>query len=277
MFPDLDSDVNSLKSRVLCLTFDNLGEARNVFLKKSAVPDWEAPEITIGFPQILQLLDRLKIRATFFVEGWSALHYKAIIENIHNGGHEIGLHGWIHERFASLDQRAARQFIHDGLRVLQLRGIQPFGFRAPGGQVGAYTRQILADYGFIYDSSVETALPKCIPNDVSGFIGDKIQQQENGLVCISWQWFMVDAVHYSLADNGLRDPQLLSDYWSQLIRNIAQANGFVTLICHAHVTGTDSNRMVALEKVLRLALALGYEIVPAIDLCTRVRGLSLDA
>nr|WP_256366422.1 polysaccharide deacetylase family protein [Microbulbifer sp. THAF38] len=270
----MDSEIKSHKSRVLCLTFDNLGEARNMFLKKSAVPDWEAPEITIGFPQVLQLLDRLQIRATFFVEGWSALHYGAIIENIHNGGHEIGLHGWTHEHFASLDQRAARQSIHDGLKVLQLRGIQPFGFRAPGGKVGPFTRQILADYDFIYDSSVETALPKCLPNDVSGFTGDKIQQQENGLVCISWQWFMVDAVHYRLADNGLSNPQLLSDYWCQVIRNVAQTNGFVTLISHAHVTGTDPKRMAALEKVLRLALALGYEIVPAIDLCTRGRDIS---
>ncbi|GAB2902481.1 polysaccharide deacetylase family protein [Microbulbifer echini] len=262
------------RPRILCLTFDNVGEARKVFLRESAVPNWEAPEITIGFPQLLRLLERLKIHATFFVEGWSALHYGKLIQNIYNDGHEIGLHGWIHEGFSSLDQRAARQYIHDGLKALQLRGIQPFGFRAPGGQVGQFTRQILVDDGFIYDSSIETSLPKSIPSDVKGFSGDEIQQLESGLICIPWQWFMVDAIHYNLASNGLRNPKALSDFWCQVIRKVAKGNGLITLICHAHVTGINPERMSALERVLKLALALDFDIVPAIDVCARFGDLS---
>jgi hypothetical protein len=36
----------------------------------------------------------------------------------------------------------------------------------------------------------------------------------------------------------------------------------VTIINHAHVTGVDPDRVAALEKVLKLALDLGFEILP---------------
>jgi hypothetical protein len=53
------------KKPVLCLTFDNMGEAHNVFLGKSAVPDLKSPAITVGFPNILGLLAKYDLRATF--------------------------------------------------------------------------------------------------------------------------------------------------------------------------------------------------------------------
>jgi peptidoglycan/xylan/chitin deacetylase (PgdA/CDA1 family) len=58
---------------VLCLTFDNMGEALNVRLGKASLPDPTAPAITVGFPNILRLLATYDLRATFFVEGWRTL------------------------------------------------------------------------------------------------------------------------------------------------------------------------------------------------------------
>jgi peptidoglycan/xylan/chitin deacetylase (PgdA/CDA1 family) len=71
------------------------------------------------------------LRVTFFVEGWSALHYGDVIDSLLRGGHHIGLHGWIHEASADLPERTARQYVNDGLQVMKLRGIRPAGFRAP--------------------------------------------------------------------------------------------------------------------------------------------------
>ncbi len=73
---------------------------------------------------------------------------------------------------------------------------------------------------------------------------------------------MIDAVHYMLAKNGLRNPDDLAAYWSKVIRNVARTNGLVTIICHAHVTGVDPERVAALETVLKLALDLGFDILP---------------
>ena len=259
---------------VLCLTFDNMGEAHNVFLGKSAVPDSTAPAITVGFPNILRLLATYDLRATFFVEGWSALHYGDVIDSLLRGGHEIGLHGWIHEVFADLPERTALQYVNDGLQVMKLRGVRPAGFRAPGGRIGPYGRQILAEAGFSFDSSVDTAMPQEIPSDIDEYAGDGLKQLPNGLIGIPWQWFMIDAVHYMLAQNGLRNPEDLVGYWSKVIRNVARTNGFVTIISHAHVTGVDPDRLVALEKVLKLALELGFEILPGEQAMRRTEHLT---
>ena len=247
---------------VLCLTFDNLGEAHNVFLGKSAVPDPDAPGVTVGYPNILRLLKSHDLHATFFVEGWSALHYGDIIESIIRGGHEIGLHGWIHEKFAELPELTARQCVNDGLQVMKLRGVRPAGFRAPGGRIGPYGRQILAEARFQYDCSVDTAMPPEIPADIGGYTGDGLKRLPNGLIGIPWQWFMIDAVHYMLASNGHRNPDDLAQYWGAALRNVARENGLVTVISHAHVTGVDDDRLAALDKVLTLALDLGFDILP---------------
>jgi peptidoglycan-N-acetylglucosamine deacetylase len=248
---------------VLCLTFDNMGEALNVRLGKSSVPDPTAPGITVGFPNILRLLATYDLRATFFVEGWSALHYGDVIDSLLRGGHEIGLHGWIHEVFADLPERTARQYVNDGLQVMKLRGLRPAGFRAAGGKIGPYGHQILAEEGFSFDSSVDTAMPPEIPLDIDGYAGDGLTRLPNGMIGIPWQWFMIDAVHYLLAKNGLRNPDDLVGYWSKVLHNVARTNGFLTIINHAHVTGVDPARLAALEKVLKLALDLGFEILPA--------------
>jgi peptidoglycan/xylan/chitin deacetylase (PgdA/CDA1 family) len=247
---------------VLCLTFDNLGEAHNVFLGKSAVPDPAAPGVAVGFPNILNLLATYDLRATFFVEGWSALHYGDVIDSLLRGGHEIGLHGWIHEKFGELPALTARQYVNDGLQVLRLRGVRPAGFRAPGGRIGPYGREILAEAGFSYDCSVDAAMPPEIPSDIDGYAGDGLTRLPNGLIGIPWQWFMIDAVHYMLAQNGLRKPDDLAGYWGRIVRNVARANGFLTIISHAHVTGVDPARRATLETVLKLALDLGFDILP---------------
>lgn len=259
---------------VLCLTFDNMGEALNVRLGKAALPDLTAPAITVGFPNILRLLATYDLRATFFVEGWSALHYGNVLDSILLGGHHIGLHGWIHEEFAELPERTARQYVNDGLQVMKLRGVRPAGFRAPGGRIGPYGGQIEAEEGFSFDSSVDTPMPPEIPLDVDGYAGDGLKRLPNGLIGIPWQWFMIDAIHYMLAKNGLRNPDDLAAYWSKVIRNAARTNGLVTIICHAHVTGVDPDRVAALETVLKLALDLGVEILPGEQAMLRTEHLT---
>jgi peptidoglycan/xylan/chitin deacetylase (PgdA/CDA1 family) len=248
---------------VLCLTFDNMGEAHDVFLGKASVPDMKSPAITVGFPNILRLLATYDLRATFFVEGWSALHYGDVVESILRGGHHIGLHGWIHEEFLDLPERTARQYVNDGLQVMKLRGIRPAGFRAPGGRIGPYGRQIEAEHGFSFDSSREdTSVPTEIPLDIDWYAGDGLKRLPSGVMWLPWQWFMIDVMHYEYTSNGMRNPDDLAAYWSKVLRNVAHTNGLVTIINHAHITGVDPERVAALEKVLKLALELGFDILP---------------
>src|SRR5215469_12609629 len=51
----------------------------------------------VGVPRILKLLDSHGIRATFYVPAVAALIYPDEQRRVIAEGHEIGIHGWIHE------------------------------------------------------------------------------------------------------------------------------------------------------------------------------------
>src|SRR5579884_3962585 len=54
--------------------------------------------VTRGLPRILDLLDTHGIRATFYVPGYTADLYPQEIGEVRQSGHEIGHHGYLHER-----------------------------------------------------------------------------------------------------------------------------------------------------------------------------------
>ena len=51
-----------------------------------------------GVPRILKLLERYAIPASFYIPAVSALLHPDDVRRIAEAGHEVGLHGWIHER-----------------------------------------------------------------------------------------------------------------------------------------------------------------------------------
>src|SRR5215211_2406868 len=58
-----------------------------------------------GLPRILRLLDRQQIPASFFIPAVSAILHPKVITDIQGAKqqHEIGVHGWIHERLPLLN------------------------------------------------------------------------------------------------------------------------------------------------------------------------------
>ncbi len=53
-------------------------------------------------PQILDLLAKYQVRATFFVVGSHVVGHEPILKRIHNDRHEIGNHSWSHPDFSTL-------------------------------------------------------------------------------------------------------------------------------------------------------------------------------
>ena len=71
------------------------------------------------------------------------------------GRHEIGVHGWIHERLPLLnDPREEQRLLNQSIELLtKMTGRKPVGYRAPSWQFSFWTLQQIKDAGFLYDST----------------------------------------------------------------------------------------------------------------------------
>ena len=60
--------------------------------------DWDRMEsrVEANTDRLLALFDEFSVRSTFFVLGWVAERYPALIRRIAAGGHEIASHGYAH-------------------------------------------------------------------------------------------------------------------------------------------------------------------------------------
>ena len=108
----------------------------------------------LGVARLLDLFARHQVRATFFVGGWDAERYPALVEAIVGGGHEVAGYGYGHEDFSSLSVEAQVGVLERSEASLErLTGQRPRGFRAPEGLLTGETRGLLAGRGYRYDSS----------------------------------------------------------------------------------------------------------------------------
>src|SRR5205085_8972836 len=73
------------------------------YLTVTGVQTCALPICRVGAIRILELLQRYSIRASFFMPAVSALLHPDEARAYVDAGHELGLHGWIHERNMLLD------------------------------------------------------------------------------------------------------------------------------------------------------------------------------
>ena len=108
--------------------------------------------------RLLEMFACKRVRATFFVLGWVAERFPALVQAIRKAGHRVGCHGYAHrviyegdEADFRKDVRRARQTIED------ITGMSVTSFRAPSYSITAETLwafEVLGEEGFEYDSSV---------------------------------------------------------------------------------------------------------------------------
>jgi peptidoglycan/xylan/chitin deacetylase (PgdA/CDA1 family) len=110
-------------------------------------------EARVGTPKLLELLDRLGLKATFFITGWSADAHPAMCEAILHAGHEIGHHGY-HHLLPDPGDPFLEEELDRGFETLKRRlGVVPTGYRAPFGEFTEALRVALVQRGIVYTSS----------------------------------------------------------------------------------------------------------------------------
>jgi peptidoglycan-N-acetylglucosamine deacetylase len=257
----------------LCLTFDNMGRAREIAEGLAGAPDVSGapdplePGLAVGYPRLLGLLDELDLRGTFFIEGWNALHHPERVQELAARGHEVGLHGWVHEKFGALDKHRAEQLLHDGTAALSRIGLRPVGFRAPGAVRGKHTAAILKALGYRYDSSSETVADEGGPDSYSV----RPALLPEGLAHIPFRHAMVDSIQYLRNPVRPTSPAELQASWLAAVDGTAERRATMTLVIHAFVSGVDDERFTAVRQVLTHAKQRAdLEIVTAGELAARV-------
>ncbi|MBR3786631.1 MAG: polysaccharide deacetylase [Firmicutes bacterium] len=105
--------------------------------------------------RIMDMLERYNVRATFFVPGLTAERYPELIKRIAEAGHELGHHGYAHERFAGRTVEEQIEIIEKSKKILEdLTGQDITGFRTPSGDWSIETPGLLYERGFRYSSSM---------------------------------------------------------------------------------------------------------------------------
>lgn len=108
---------------------------------------------------LLNLLNKYKVKATFFILGEVARRCPDLIHQLHVEGHELGCHGMSHRMLRDLGEKAFRQELLDFRNLMQeiLGNVEIRGFRAPTFSLDLDTRwalPVLNDLGYYYDSSI---------------------------------------------------------------------------------------------------------------------------
>lgn len=106
----------------------------------------------------IELCQELEIRATFFFVAQEAAWYPEEIAEMKQTGHEIGCHGLTHgdeEDYDRMPPEMQRGYIEQATRLLEdSTGTSITAFRGPRVKVSPVTLGLLAEHGYLTDSSV---------------------------------------------------------------------------------------------------------------------------
>lgn len=96
--------------------------------------------------RLLEGLEARDVKATFLLCGYRLKEYPALARQIHESGHEIGLHGYSHDDMGKMSYAEVKKEIA-ATRALLPEGCKSVFLRPPGGSGNAATAQAAADAG----------------------------------------------------------------------------------------------------------------------------------
>lgn len=241
------------------LTFDVdfqylwIGQFKNIQLSNLSRGEFGAK---VGLPRILDLLDRENVKATFFVPGKVAELYPELIKELHRKGHEVGVHGYAHERWNELNYDEEKAILIKSKQILEtLLDTEIVGFRSPAWNLNEHSVDLLLELGFKYDSSL-------MAGDFHPYYlrtGDRITEQldikfgeETELLEFPVAWELDDFPYFTFTGRtmGLSSPDFVLERWIEEVDFASQLeSSVVTYTMHPQVIGRGP-RIKMLENLI---------------------------
>jgi peptidoglycan/xylan/chitin deacetylase (PgdA/CDA1 family) len=207
----------------------------------------------VAVPRLLQILARQEVRGTFFIPGFTAESYPDVVRQIADGGHEVAHHGYLHEPMQGIDAATEASYMDRGLEALEkVAGIRPVGYRAPWWELNWHSPALLADRGFLYDSSL---LDGDAPYRMSVASGSPSGAGDTrDIVEIPVDWTLDDWEQYAFypgvtGSGVIESPAKVLEMWTlEAEAHHSQGSCFV-LTNHPFISGRPS-KAVALERLI---------------------------
>lgn len=145
----------------VCFSFDMDVESLLHLYQREAAPSRLATSSALRYgpfvsiPRLIDIFKHYGMKQTFFVPGWSIETYPKAIEALLEAGHEIGHHGWLHEKPNTLSAGDEERVLDRALQAFdKVVGARPKGYRAPAYALSEHTPNLLVERGFTYDASL---------------------------------------------------------------------------------------------------------------------------
>ncbi len=216
-----------------------------------------------GLPRLLRMLDRQQVPASFFIPAASAVLHPEMIRQIMTARsassvssaappsssaapvpHEIGVHGWIHERLPLLNNEKEEQRLLDlSIETLtKMTGKRPAGYRAPSWKFSGWTMGQVKAAGFLYDSSLMAS------DDAYEILLDG---KPTGVVELPIERILDDAPYFgSNADGSNPSVGDVYEVFQSEFDVAYEEGGLYLLTMHPHLIGHRS-RAAMLERLVR--------------------------
>jgi len=199
-----------------------------------------------GLPRVLELLERHDIRATFFMPAVSAKLYSAEVRQIADAGHEVGIHGWIHEFTSTLERGEERMLMQQSLDALEeISGRRPVGIRAGSWEYSENTLELIRELGLFYDSSL---MADDVPYELLS------AGQPTGVVELPVEWILDDYPYFGMNRYGSTRPYTppsdVLEIWTAEFDMAYEEGGMFLLTMHPQIIGHRS-RIAMLEQLIQ--------------------------
>jgi len=257
----------------VCLTFD-FDAFSSYFLQGMTGPGMASRGefSATAVPRILRMLKRERIPSTWYIPGHTAETFPDLVRRIRDAGHEIALHGYLHEAVSYLPEEQERAILERSIEVLhRITGEFPKGNRTPGWDYSVATVEILVAAGVEYDSSLMSqdfrpfySRTRDVPNTDGPFeFGE-----QSTLVQLPVHWSLCDFPYYEFLFSppvllqGLRRADDVMANWLDDVKFMIRDydDGVATITMHPEVIGRG-HRLLGLERLIEDLRALDVDFV----------------